>query len=101
MHTDTTVFFKKIPERGHSIPNQQNPTFWVFMKFGTEINSTKKLSHTKIWLILFSPVSLHIMFNIMAITLPVNVIEFFRLFWDAYYILFQVVYNLLLLKGKP
>jgi len=39
---------------GHSIPNQQKKSLpsWIFMKFGTDMDSAKKLSHTKIWLIL-------------------------------------------------
>jgi len=38
----------------HSISNQQKKSqpFWIFMKFGTDMDSTKKLSLTKIWLIL-------------------------------------------------
>ena len=40
---------------GHSIPNQQKESLpsWIFMKFGTDMDSTKKLSYTTIWLILF------------------------------------------------
>jgi len=85
---DTIFCYSLTLPRGHSMPNQQQQKMPTLMKFGTDMDSTKKLSHTKFgWFpfhlnfILKYHFSLHI-FNKMAITLSVNVIELFHLdFW--------------------
>ena len=42
------------PDPAINMPIQQKKSrpLWIFMKFGIDMDSTKKLSHTKIWPIL-------------------------------------------------